>query len=159
MAVFAKTAIVCSPPCSASCMLLVALDCVDCRNNVACNRQPGRWCSQGQKFGKSHPSARLVALPSRSNILAIRSRFRRFFFSGSSSPLLVSSSEEKSSSWTSLDILVESWTAQMISRLEEQIHQFQFFMKDYMNGTTSMPKSNELKQSRSSGIRIINQLP
>ena len=50
MALFAKTAIVCSPSCSASCVLLVALDCVDCRNNVACNRQPGRWCSQCQKL-------------------------------------------------------------------------------------------------------------
>ena len=129
-----KLQIFCSPSCSASSMLLVALDCMDCRNNVACNRQPGSWCSQCQKFGKSHPSkknitsqkkkshpsARLVAFPSRSNILAIRSRFRRFFFSGSSSPLSVSSSEEKSSSLTSLDILVESRTAQMISRLEEQ---------------------------------------
>ena len=48
-------------------MLLVAFGCVDCRNNVACNRQPGSWCSQCQKFGKSHPSKK-KSHPSKKNL-------------------------------------------------------------------------------------------
>ena len=48
-------------------MLLVAFDCMDCRNNVACNRHPGSWCSQCQKFGKSHPSKK-KSHPSKKNL-------------------------------------------------------------------------------------------